>query len=155
MNENFTAEEIGIYGERDKDNKLIDFPLAALDVDEAVKWFSKNDKITVLSANGNPQYNGKFNVIATKRPYIVILRAVNGTSTSGKVINESRHDGAERGFLKSKRRISEIEGNPEPAEPVANDLKRENPEPKSNTGKWLLLIFLVLFIFLLIKTQKQ
>ncbi|MEK7112974.1 MAG: hypothetical protein AAB875_06710 [Patescibacteria group bacterium] len=156
IKEHISPEEYAMLVEKEG-NKEIDFPLAALDLGDAGKWFSKNDKITVACANDKPTYNGQFKVLDVDRPYVFILKGMSGT-TNGTVINNSRHEGAKKGLKRSAERISKLEGVAAPTDintdditPVENRNKKDN---KPATKKWLVLFGLLILIFVIYKLNK-
>lgn len=158
IKEHLGDEEFAMFVEREGD-KEIDFPLAALDMGEAGKWFSKNDKITVF-CEGKPIYNGQYKVLDTERPFIFILKGMDGTAT-GTVINNSRSEGAAKGMKRSTERISNLVGdlppaedekNPEAREPASEDEKKKN---RRSTNKWLVVICLLLLIFIIYQLKNK
>lgn len=158
IKEHISPEEYAMLVEKEG-NKEIDFPLAALDLGDAGKWFSKNDKITVACANGKPTYNGQFKVLDVDRPYVFILKGMDGT-TNGTVINNSRHEGAKKGLKRSAERISQLDGQPEETERSTDDTPAGRPAGNGTNNnrnpatKWLVLFGLLVLIFVIYKLNK-
>ena len=157
INEHIGADEFAMLVEKDG-NKPVDFPLAAIDIGEAAKWVSKNDKIAVVCEDG--KYNGQYKVLDLERPFVFIMKGMHGTTT-GTVINESRAEGARKGLTRSTEQISNLEGTRQPTDDTKQNAENAENAKTNNkrkpVNKWLVLIALLLLIVIIynLSTKNQ
>ncbi len=133
-------------------NKPVDFKIASF-ITKQAKYFQPEEKIKIVDNNGIYDSTGK--VLACDKNKLIIMLPFNGTST-GKIINLSRMEGAKKAVEKHSKLVneldpvSEVETKKEVVSmenPVDHIEKSENkPEENDNSGMWMKLLLLALLI---------